>query len=76
MVGLQFLSLVLMAGMAEANNGTQAGRFVVEHPTLRNLGFEWQIQGDINRNAKVAVEYRRVQSRSASMKLSDYAVFC
>jgi hypothetical protein len=39
-------------------NATQAGRFVVEHPTLRNLGFEWAISGDANRNATVAVHYR------------------
>jgi hypothetical protein len=31
---------------------------VVEHPTLRNLGFEWSIRGDANRNAKVAVQFR------------------
>ena len=37
-----------------------AGRFVVEHPTLLNLGFEWEIRGDANRNATVAVEFRAV----------------
>jgi hypothetical protein len=41
-------------------NTTQAGRFVVEHPTLLNLGFEWEIHGDANRNATVAVEFRPV----------------
>ncbi len=39
-------------------NATEAGRFVVEHPTLLNLGFEWAIRGDANRNAAVAVEFR------------------
>lgn len=43
---------------AEAENGTAAGRFVVEHPTLLNLGFEWEIRGDANRNATVAVQFR------------------
>ena len=29
------------------------GEFVIEHPTLINLGFEWHIDGDANRNASV-----------------------
>lgn len=52
-----FLILALAAA-ASAQNATQAGRFVVEHPTLLNLGFEWPITGDANRNATVSVEYR------------------
>ncbi len=36
------------------------GEFVVEHPTLINLGFEWHIDGDANRNAAVDVSYRKV----------------
>ena len=35
------------------------GEFVIDHPTLINLGFEWVIQGDDNRNAKVDVSYRK-----------------
>jgi len=35
------------------------GEFVVDHPTLINLGFEWVIQGDDNRNANVDVSYRQ-----------------
>ncbi|HWB96091.1 MAG TPA: hypothetical protein VG672_05300 [Bryobacteraceae bacterium] len=50
--------LFLAAAGAYAQNATQAGRFVVEHPTLLNLGFEWSISGDQNRNATVSVEYR------------------
>lgn len=34
------------------------GELLVEPPTLHNLGFEWFIQGDTNRNAAVAVSYR------------------
>src|SRR3954469_9227408 len=34
--------------------------FVVEPPTLINLGFEWFVDGDDNRNASVAVSYRHV----------------
>jgi hypothetical protein len=43
-----------------AQNATVAGRFHVEHPTLLNLGFEWSIMGDANRNATVAVQFRQV----------------
>jgi hypothetical protein len=35
------------------------GELFVEPPTLINLGFEWLIQGDDNRNASVAVSFRR-----------------
>jgi hypothetical protein len=51
-------SLVLAGPSAYAENGTEAGKFVVEHPTLVNLGFEWAIRGDENRNASVDVEFR------------------
>ena len=34
------------------------GELFTEPPTLINLGFEWLIQGDDNRNASVAVSYR------------------
>src|SRR4029453_12024024 len=33
--------------------------FVVEPPTLINLGFEWFVDGDANRNAAIGVVYRR-----------------
>jgi len=35
------------------------GRFIIDPPTLENLGFRWYIQGDTNRNASVAVFYRK-----------------
>ena len=35
------------------------GELVIEPPTLINLGFEWLIQGDDNRNAAVQVSYRQ-----------------
>ena len=38
---------------------TTTGEFIVDPPTLINLGFEWFIQGDDNRNASVAVAYRK-----------------
>ena len=39
-------------------NATAVGEFIIEPPTLQNLGFEWYINGDDNRNATVMVEYR------------------
>ena len=35
------------------------GELVVDHPTLINLGFEWVIDGDDNRNARVDVSFRK-----------------
>jgi hypothetical protein len=35
------------------------GEFIIDPPTLINLGFEWLIEGDANRNAKVDVSYRK-----------------
>ena len=36
-----------------------AGELLIEPPTLINLGFEWFIEDDDNRNAAVAVSYRK-----------------
>jgi len=52
------LITLILAAALRAQNGTTPGRFHVEHPTLHNLGFEWAIAGDANRNATVAVQYR------------------
>jgi hypothetical protein len=38
------------------------GDWVVDPPTLTNLGFEWSIQGDDNRNATVDVAYRKLRA--------------
>ncbi|MFC1762324.1 hypothetical protein ACFL6U_09615, partial [Planctomycetota bacterium] len=60
-----FLCLVIFAsGIASAQNATTPGKFTVEHPTLLNLGFEWPIEGDTNRNAEVAVQFRAVGQTS------------
>lgn len=57
----RFITLLFFSTLtASAQNATQAGTFVVEHPTLLNLGFEWSIGGDANRNATVSVQYRAV----------------
>jgi hypothetical protein len=41
------------------DNRTAAGEFIIDPPTLINLGFEWFIGGDDNRNASVTVAYRK-----------------
>jgi len=51
--------LLFAACTIQAQNATTAGRFHVEHPTLLNLGFEWLIDGDANRNATVEVRFRK-----------------
>ena len=50
------------AGIAATGPGvkTKPGELVIDPPTLINLGFEWVIEGDDNRNASVEVSYRRV----------------
>ena len=47
------------AAAAQAVNQVTPGDLVVEHPTLINLGFEWLIDGDANRNASVDVSFRK-----------------
>ena len=53
---------VLAQGNAPATaspNAVIPGELVIEPPTLINLGFEWFIQGDPNRNARVDVTFRK-----------------
>lgn len=54
--------LLFAASILPGQNGTRPGRFHVEHPTLLNLGFEWAIEGDANRNATVEVRFRKTGS--------------
>lgn len=56
------LMLLLSATMARssAQDAVRAGHFHVEHPTLLNLGFEWAIDGDADRDATVSVQFRKV----------------
>jgi hypothetical protein len=53
------LSLSTVPALAAAQNAVTADAFTVERPTLLSLGFEWRIGGDENRNASVAVSYRK-----------------
>jgi len=57
---------ILMGGAGIAQQTTSSGstavtpgEFIVDPPTLINLGFEWHIDGDANRNARVDVSYRK-----------------
>jgi hypothetical protein len=65
MIGIAFLLVGLLAailpGAAAAADGRQVepGELIIDHPTLINLGFEWLIEGDENRNARVEVSYRK-----------------
>jgi hypothetical protein len=34
-------------------------RLIIDPPTIENLGFRWYVEGDSNRNASVAVAFRR-----------------
>jgi hypothetical protein len=60
---LGFASLLAAAGVAAAapaiTQRATAGEFVIEPPTLHALGFEWYVKGDDDRNAVVAVSYRK-----------------
>ena len=47
------------ARAAGGENRLKPGEFVIDPPTLINLGFEWMIEGDDNRNAAVEVSYRK-----------------
>jgi hypothetical protein len=63
------LTLLLAASLA-AQTATTAGRFHVEHPTLHNLGFDWLISGDSNRNAESPSTAPPVNPHGATASLS------
>jgi hypothetical protein len=62
---MNWIACFLMGAMvawsqSSSDRAVKPGKFHVEHATLLNLGFEWPIEGDQNRNATVAVKYRKV----------------
>src|SRR5215510_11823824 len=57
LAGVSISRQVVLAAPGDLN--VTPGELVVEHPTLNNLGFEWFIDGDANRNARVEVSYRK-----------------
>ncbi|MDX2270212.1 MAG: hypothetical protein NW208_19075 [Bryobacter sp.] len=54
-----FFPTALWAQNISVQDNVKPGRFHVEHPTLLNLGFEWLVEGDANRNATVEVRFRK-----------------
>jgi hypothetical protein len=40
-------------------NEIAAKQFIIDLPTIENLGFRWYFEGDNNRNAKVAIAFRK-----------------
>ena len=68
-------ALALCGAAAFAENRVVPGRFVIDPPTLENLGFRWYIDGDDNRNASVAVSYRRKGVREWQEALPLLRVF-
>ena len=58
LIGSFFILIFLYPDLSKAQDKVKGGKFIIEPPTLENLGFEWYIEGDKNRNATVKVEYR------------------
>ena len=62
--------LVLLTSSVTAAEGPQEniddevrpGAVAIEPPTVRSIGLEWEIGGDLNRNASVEVYYRQAGS--------------
>jgi len=55
--------LLLSARSVTAADKSKPGELTTEPPTLISLGFEWRIEGDDNRNARVDVSYRKQGER-------------
>ena len=53
------LVLVAAGSTAWAENRTTTGSLTIDPPTLMALGFAWNIDGDDNRNARAAVNFRK-----------------
>lgn len=51
-------AVAAQAPQRSGNDAVTGGELIVEPPTLINLGFEWWIEGDDNRNAAVEVAFR------------------
>ena len=52
-------SLLWTLPLSAATDKSTVKEFITEPATLLSLGFEWRIDGDDNRNATVAVSYRK-----------------
>ena len=58
-IAFALLFLPFFANALEAGDNVVSKEFITEPPTLISLGFEWEIGGDDNQNAEVAVSYRK-----------------
>ena len=56
---LQVVTSKAAAAPRQNANSVSPGEFLIDPPTLINLGFEWFIEGDANHNAIVEVSYRK-----------------
>lgn len=52
-------AITFNAAIAMAQDAVKPHEVIIEPPTLHSLGFEWPISGDANRNASVAVRFRK-----------------
>src|SRR6185295_14744387 len=68
------LLMALMAPVAWAENRTTTGEVLIEPPTLMALGLEWPIEGDDNRNAHVAMSYRKKGAEKWSRALDPLRI--
>jgi hypothetical protein len=62
LVGFLFILTFYASSLAAQTipvNVITPGKFEIEPPTLLCAGFEWNVQGDDNRNASVEVTYRK-----------------
>ena len=59
MIGVLRLSTTNVVAAPVKRLAVTPGEIVIDPPTLINLGFEWPIAGDDNRNAKVDVSFRK-----------------
>ena len=57
-IPVNFIASILLPFILQAQDDIKAGAFIIEPATLINLGFEWHIMGDANRNATVQTAYR------------------
>jgi hypothetical protein len=69
-IAFVLLFLPFLANAFEAGNTVVSREFIAEPPTLISLGFEWQIDGDDNRNAEVAVFYREMGDKEWKQGMS------
>lgn len=65
LIGILSMILLSFPYLLQAQNAVKGAEFIIEPPTLENLGFEWYIEGDDNRNSTVKVEYRLAGTNNA-----------